>query len=277
MSEAQPASRVLDPFTTALTAQYREDPCGSLPNALWKTLARAPSCQTRVVRHGAAVVELQMHRHNHLYLYWHARQRAQHLLPLLQGADFALLHQDYLDQEAVARLAGDRFNHRQAYFRLIHRHKQLVRPILPPGFAVRPVEPQQEAARIAEVIDRCYSYLQPSPATVLAWVDHPTYLQDLWVWLWDTTRAQPAALGIAELDQSIGEGSLEWIQVLPSYRGRGLGAALVALLLQRLAPLASFTTVSGRCDANGGPEGFYRRAGFSGRDVWHVLRRDVAA
>ena len=266
-----------EPFIAALTALYRQDPGAVLPNALWKTVQQAPACQTTLVRQNGAVAELQMVLGRRLLLYWHRRQQVDQLLPLLRSADFALLHQDYLAQESVAAVAAARFGQGRSYFRLIHHHERLAAPSLPPGFAVRPAEPQREAALIADVIDRCYADLQPSPATVSAWTAHPTYWQGLWVWLWDTSGAQPAALGIAELDQRIGEGSLEWIQVLPRYRGRGLGAALVALLLARLAPLASFTTVSGRQRPEGGPEGFYRRAGFGGSDVWHLLQRPTAA
>ena len=46
----------------------------------------------------------------------------------------------------------------------------------------------------------------------------------------------------------IGEGSLEWIQVLPEYRGQGLGTKLVLELLCRLKDKAAFVTVCGEVD-----------------------------
>lgn len=95
------------------------------------------------------------------------------------------------------------------------------------------------------------------------------------MWLLDRRTEQPVGMGIAELDETIGEGSLEWIQVLPELRGSGLGSALVAALLHRLARLADFTTVAGRLDNVTPSIRLYRRCGFVGNDVWSVLRRPV--
>ncbi len=52
-----------------------------------------------------------------------------------------------------------------------------------------------------------------------------------------------AATGIAEFDVRIGEGILEWIQVSPEYRNRGLGAFVVNELLYRMQGKAGFVTV----------------------------------
>ena len=46
---------------------------------------------------------------------------------------------------------------------------------------------------------------------------------------YDDKLKENVALGIAELDQEVREGMLEWIQVLPSYRRRGLGCGIVFL------------------------------------------------
>jgi GNAT superfamily N-acetyltransferase len=128
-----------------------------------------------------------------------------------------------------------------------------------------------ELDAVADLIDRCYPHLQPSPETVAAWTHHPAFDADLWLWVWDRAADRPAGLGIAELDPTVGEGSLEWIQMLPDYRSRGLGRALVAALLARLGD-AAFVTVGGEVHASGQPERFYRRCGFRGDDVWWVVR-----
>jgi ribosomal protein S18 acetylase RimI-like enzyme len=80
-----------------------------------------------------------------------------------------------------------------------------------------------------------------------------------------------AALGIADFDAEIKEGSLEWIQVLPSKRGLGLGKMLVNELLQRLKSKADFVTVSGRVDNPANPQALYRKCGFTGDDIWYVV------
>jgi len=78
-------------------------------------------------------------------------------------------------------------------------------------------------------------------------------------------------LGIAEWDQNVSKVSLEWIQVHPAYRGKGLGKAVVAELLRRASTIAAFTTVSGRIEDGHWAESLYRRCGFSGSDVWWLL------
>lgn len=78
--------------------------------------------------------------------------------------------------------------------------------------------------------------------------------------------------GIAEYDREIGELILEWIQVLPEYRGKGVGRAIVKTILNRKRGIAQFATVSGKAGGDSGPEKLYRSCGFVGRDYWHVLR-----
>jgi GNAT superfamily N-acetyltransferase len=143
---------------------------------------------------------------------------------------------------------------------------------MPDGFRVVDVRVEHDAAEVAALIDACYPSISPAAAEVRGWTTHPVYDPTLWVWIVDTQVGQPAALGIAEFDPTIREGSLEWIQVLPGYRGRGLGAVLVQELLARLAYRADFTTVAGRVDNATHPERLYRRCGFRGSDVWWVFR-----
>ncbi|HHV46283.1 MAG TPA: GNAT family N-acetyltransferase [Tissierellia bacterium] len=82
---------------------------------------------------------------------------------------------------------------------------------------------------------------------------------------------KPVALGIAELDKNVREGSLEWIQVIPEYRRRGLGQAVVNRLLLNFVGKADFVTVSGQVNNDTNPEKLYRKCGFQGNDIWHVI------
>ena len=143
----------------------------------------------------------------------------------------------------------------------------------PEGFHIEDVRVETEAAEVAAFVDACYPSISPTFAEVRAWTEHPVFDPELWIWIVDAQTDQPAALGIAEFDPTIHEGSLEWIQVLPRYRRRGLGTALVRELLVRLEPRADFTTVGGRMMDRADPERLYRRCGFTGEDVWWVLTR----
>ncbi len=95
---------------------------------------------------------------------------------------------------------------------------------------------------------------------------------DLWIFVINKDTTQPVALGIADFDADIREGSLEWIQVLPTNRGTGLGKLVVNELLLRLKTKADFVTVSGQIDNGSKPEMLYRKCGFTGNDVWYVIR-----
>ena len=66
---------------------------------------------------------------------------------------------------------------------------------------------------------------------------------------------------------------LEWIQVLPRYRGKKIGQLTVTELLFRMIDVADFATVSGKVDNMTNPEALYRKCGFAGDDVWHILHK----
>jgi GNAT superfamily N-acetyltransferase len=182
----------------------------------------------------------------------------------LQRLDLALVHQDYLDSVPL-----DRFSMREPYFRLIFGGESHC--VIPPGYTLEPADPNTQADLIASFINCCYVDINLTAETVQAWTAHPVFDPGLWLWML-SRDGTPAALGIAEFDATIGEGALEWVQVLPSQRRRGLGQAVVAVLLQRLQGRAAFITVAGRADDATTPEALYRRCGFQGDDVWWLLR-----
>jgi GNAT superfamily N-acetyltransferase len=257
-------------FCDALTSVYCEHPCQVLPNALWKTLAEIDSadCQTETVQAGGIVTHLALWDDQRLLVYWN-RDRActDHLLHHLKDAHFALIHQDFLHVVPTKK-----YTQRQVYFRLIHREAAKEKASLPQGFRIEPVAVAGDIPMVAELIGKCYEQLHPSENTVKEWTKHPVFDQDLWIWIIDTQTDLPVAVGIAEMDRAIEEGSLEWIQVLPAYRGRGLGQILVNELLFRLHEHAAFTTVAGEVNNQTNPEALYRSCGFTGNDRWWVLR-----
>ena len=98
------------------------------------------------------------------------------------------------------------------------------------------------------------------------------YSPDLWIGLKENDSGKLVATGIAEFDQEIKEGVLEWIQVSPEFRRRGLGRFVVNELLIRLVKRADFVTVSGRMNNPNNPYALYLNCGFETPVIWHVVR-----
>jgi GNAT superfamily N-acetyltransferase len=60
---------------------------------------------------------------------------------------------------------------------------------------------------------------------------------------------------------------LEWIQVSPEHRGKGLGKFVVNELLWRMKDTAEFVTVSGKVDTPTNPRERYLECGFSDEKI----------
>jgi len=156
------------------------------------------------------------------------------------------------------------------YFRLLHNLKNISVPDPNDGCAFITVNKETQKDLVAEIINKCYG-ANFSVQTVEAWTNYKVFDNDLWIIAVEKNIGEPLALGIADFDREIGEGSLEWIQVLPKYQKLGFGKAVVNELLRRLSVKAKFVTVSGRSDNPANPEKLYRSCGFNGNDIWYVL------
>lgn len=176
-----------------------------------------------------------------------------------------ILHQDnYNDSEYQQYID-------EPYFRLSHDLQDLSSPVLPGGFSLCDATLSDYTAHI----NQCYDGIGISETELQSYTTQPVYNAALWLAVKDDRSGDIVATGIAELDREIGEGILEWIQVSENYRGCGLGRYLVTELLWRMKGIAQFATVSGQCHNPANPESLYRKCGFTGSDVWHILRRET--
>lgn len=175
----------------------------------------------------------------------------------------AVLHNDEYDKAKYPEYADE------PYFRLIHDLQNLSAPILPEGYSLS----EATLGEFAEHINSCYKSIGISESELKTCAARPVYHPSLWISVKDDQTGSIAATGIAEIDRDIGEGVLEWIQVSKNARGKGLGRYIVSELLWRMKDAARFVTVSGQCNNPANPEKLYRRCGFTGSDVWHVLKK----
>ena len=156
----------------------------------------------------------------------------------------------------------------EPYFKLMHDLRQVQRSALPAGFQLV----SADVADFARHINSCYGAEGVTEAELLAYRQRQTYDPALWLAVADAGNGALAATGIGELDGRIGEGILEWIQVSPAYRRRGLGRFLVCELLRRMQGRAQFATVSGRANNPDVPFALYTACGFKNPVIWHVVR-----
>lgn len=157
----------------------------------------------------------------------------------------------------------------EPYFRLRHDLHGLSAPQIPHGFSLCEATPAEFCAHISQ----CYADIGITAAGLQSYIARPVYDAALWLAVKDDHTGKIVATGIAELDREIGEGILEWIQVSGEYRSRGLGSYIVAELLWRMKDSAQFATVSGQCHNPTNPEAMYRKCGFTGNDIWHILKK----
>ena len=156
----------------------------------------------------------------------------------------------------------------EPYFRLLHSLQNIKPVSVPNGYSICGAA----ISDFAEHINKCYEDIGIPVSELQSYVTRTVYSPELWLAVKDDYTGEIVATGIAELDREIGEGILEWIQVSKDYRRCGLGSYIVSELLWRMRNKAQFVTVSGQCDNLDMPEELYRKCGFSGNDVWHILR-----
>ena len=159
----------------------------------------------------------------------------------------------------------------ETYFRLYHRRKE-VHPITLAGYEIVTAS-EADIDDIVTVINRSYSDIQVDREQIAEYRNTSVFMPELWVLIREITTERLAGCGIAEYDSEAKEVILEWIQVLPEYRRQGIGQAIVMELLHRSEEYGTFATVSGRIDNVTCPEKLYRKCGFTGSDIWHVLRQ----
>lgn len=171
--------------------------------------------------------------------------------------------QDY----APADYAG---YHDESYFRLKHDLKNIA-PVNT-AFVCRTAT-ADDLPLLVRLINRSYEDLSVTLEQLQSCRSTPVFAEDLWLIILDAQTGEPVGCGIADFDPHAREGVLEWIQVLPEHRKRGAGQFVVNELLRRMVGIADFATVSGRVNNPTRPERLYRKCGFTGSDVWHILSR----
>lgn len=156
----------------------------------------------------------------------------------------------------------------EVYFKLVHHLNDVGKQFISDDF----IFAEASTADFVNHINSCYEGEGLTVSELESYKKRPVYDEELWICLNDKKNDAIAATGIAEFDNNIKEGYLDWIQVSEQYRGQGLGKTIVYELLRRLSKKASFVTVSGRVDNKTKPDKLYESCGFEDKILWHILR-----
>lgn len=158
------------------------------------------------------------------------------------------------------------------YFRLRHNLMKVGKPILQYEFYTSTIT-ESQFPQLVDLINNSYTHLGISVnlEQVKEWTYSDVYAPDFWIGLFHNGLMIGAI--IADYDKVAKEAVIEWMQVLSEYRHIGLGSAILNESLQRMQGRAVFVTVSGMINNKTKPEVLYRKCGFVGEDIWHILHR----
>jgi mycothiol synthase len=170
------------------------------------------------------------------------------------------------------------------FFRMIRPlDEPVVVPPLPDGFAIRPVEPERELAQWVDASNRGFAgHFEHQDGTVEQkqhWMNDPGYVPEADLVL---INDRGEIIGTAEnggetLTDGTERGWVHSLAIVPEYRGRGMGRALLLASLESLRK-AGFDTALLSVDSENqsGAMGLYTSVGF---EVGHqnvVYGRDLA-
>lgn len=159
----------------------------------------------------------------------------------------------------------------EQFFRLYHDMKN-INPIISEEIDIVKCEPHM-IYEFVKLINESYIDLTVTLSQIESYCKTPVYCPELWIFLKDKKSNIIIGGGIGDYDKEVGEMILEWVQVLPEYRRRGYGQIIVNHMLRQMKGIAHFATVSGKVNNPNNPEKLYRKCGFKGNDVWHILTK----
>lgn len=159
----------------------------------------------------------------------------------------------------------------EPYFRLYHPLEEIKTVVYDDIVIV--TAKQEDIPCFVDVINQSYTDLSVTYEQLMGYTQTEVYHPELWIMAVNKEDSSVVGCGIADVDRELKEGILEWIQVVPAYRGKKIGQLIVNELLKRMSDVADFATVSGKVNNQTSPELLYRKCGFIGDDVWHILMK----
>ncbi len=179
--------------------------------------------------------------------------------------DMKILHDRDFSYDILSEYTDEK------YFRLYHTLKDIPE-IVTDDFEVTTAT-RRDIKTIVQIINDSYTDISVNAELIKSYTKTPVYNENLWIIVKEKATGNFVGCGLADYDAEAKELVLEWIQVLPEYRGKKIGQLIVTELLFRMKDVANFATVSGKVDNATNPEALYKKCGFVGDDVWHILHK----
>lgn len=283
---ASPAAPPREGRSTALElihAIYESAPHAVLYAPLCKIAPVLRTCHSLVSTDGARLSAAVAYTETSVEFAWALPRRGETLRNLLMQVKRRLDTIDFLPVMEGGRRAWSTtlgLNVLGRSFRARYAGDTPGAPEWPEEFRVDPCEPARDLPTAATLINEAYPslphFITPEDLAVLA--GSGAYFPEGWFFVRDERTGKPAGLAINGLCHETGEGFIDWIELLPRYRHRGLGSRLVRESIHRLRD-ARFITVSGSLDAPFAAGDLYRHCGFGPVCQWTILggRRAGAA
>lgn len=190
--------------------------------------------------------------------YWKAKN-------IVIPPDMKILHDKDFREDILSDYTDEK------YFRLYHNLKGIPK-ITNDDFEITTAT-RKDIKSIVQIMNDSYTDISVNKNLIKSYTQTPVFNEALWIMVKEKATGIYVGCGIADFDTETKELILEWIQVLPRYRGKKIGQLIVTELLFRMIDVADFATVSGKVDNMTNPEALYRKCGFAGDDVWHILHR----
>ena len=179
--------------------------------------------------------------------------------------DMKILHDRDFSSDILSKYTDEK------YFRLYH-NLNVIPKIATNDFELTTAT-QKDIKAIVQIINDSYTDISVNKELIKSYTKTPVYNENLWIMVKEKATGNFVGCSLADYDAEAKELVLEWIQVLPEYRGKKIGQLIVNELLFRMKDVADFATVSGKVDNETNPEVLYRKCGFVGNDVWHILHK----
>lgn len=202
--------------------------------------------------------------------YWKAKKTSLR-------SDTIIVHQTKYDEVLYREW------HDTLYFRIQHDLLNLTSRKLSDNFFYKTVD-EEQINDVVTVVNQSNEEQEITKNDVIHWMREETYCKDLWILVYSKRNYKydkinkvkiymPVAVVISNFDKSTKEASFELLHVIPTYRKNGLATSLIKESLLRISCIADFATVTGKVETPENIYDLYKKCGFTGDAIWHVLRK----